>query len=491
MRGRLKDITFLNLLVFIGFNIPLYASDNLNSLQDPILGEIQSISKDSQNRSQKIDKNSTQAIVHKNISTAQKIQQKEQNSTISKNLNTKIDENSTQANKDNPNNKVEVSKNEDNSSITNTKNSKITKNLIPKEQNSSHLSQKDSKVIDIKMNHSPNNSSTSIVTSEINTKTNSKRKKDFIFFVIDPHPITYEAKSYLSLKIVEYKVSKSFKIHTDNLSKKQIKSSLKDKSKILDSNQSKTLTKSDNNVNQKVVDSSKTIKSTNKTLKDIPTLDLIATNLLSVEVLYSGVSSIIYQNGDQKTISKIGSKKIFKVNPHPISYDAKSYLSLKRVLKPSNPINPQKYLALKHITLPLPQDYAKSYIKLKYVPYPKKKYLIIKVSKSHQRLHIYVNNKYLWNCKVSTARRGYVTPSGHYKPYMLERMHYSRKYHNSPMPWSVFFKGGYAIHGTHAISHLGRPASHGCVRVHPRNAKKIYRLIRKYGKKNTKIIIQG
>jgi lipoprotein-anchoring transpeptidase ErfK/SrfK len=70
-------------------------------------------------------------------------------------------------------------------------------------------------------------------------------------------------------------------------------------------------------------------------------------------------------------------------------------------------------------------------------------------------------------------------------------MHYSRKYHNSPMPWSVFFKGGYAIHGTNAIRRLGRPASHGCIRVHPRNAKKLYQLIKRYGKQNTRIIIRG
>ena len=43
------------------------------------------------------------------------------------------------------------------------------------------------------------------------------------------------------------------------------------------------------------------------------------------------------------------------------------------------------------------------------------------------------------------------------------------------------FYGGYAIHGTGAIRQLGRPASHGCVRLHPANARALYRLVGSYG----------
>ena len=57
-------------------------------------------------------------------------------------------------------------------------------------------------------------------------------------------------------------------------------------------------------------------------------------------------------------------------------------------------------------------------------------------------------------------------------------MHYSSKYENSPMPHSIFFRGGYAIHGTGYIKSLGRPASHGCIRLHPRNAAALYQLVR-------------
>ena len=86
---------------------------------------------------------------------------------------------------------------------------------------------------------------------------------------------------------------------------------------------------------------------------------------------------------------------------------------------------------------------------------------------------------YVW--PVSTARAGYVTPRGSYAPTSLQRMHYSRKYHMSPMPYSIFFRGGYAIHGTYATGALGRPASHGCVRLAPGNAAALFQMVRSEG----------
>ena len=96
--------------------------------------------------------------------------------------------------------------------------------------------------------------------------------------------------------------------------------------------------------------------------------------------------------------------------------------------------------------------------------------------------------KYRW--KVSTGRRGYYTPTGSYSPKWLSKYHRSRKYNNAPMPYAIFFRGGYAVHGTDQISRLGRPASHGCVRLHPGNAAKLFSLVRREGFKNTRIIIR-
>ncbi|MBB3607594.1 L,D-transpeptidase [Rhizobium sp. BK602] len=95
--------------------------------------------------------------------------------------------------------------------------------------------------------------------------------------------------------------------------------------------------------------------------------------------------------------------------------------------------------------------------------------------------------KYRW--KVSTARKGYVTPIGSYTAKWLSRDHRSKKYDDAPMPYAVFFNGGYAIHGTYELKRLGRPASHGCVRLEPRNAATFFSMTSEVGLKNTRIII--
>ena len=112
-----------------------------------------------------------------------------------------------------------------------------------------------------------------------------------------------------------------------------------------------------------------------------------------------------------------------------------------------------------------------------------------KVSISSQRMYVSVNGvrKYTW--AVSTGRSGYSTPTGSYRPQRLEKMWYSSKYDNAPMPHSVFFRGGYAIHGTNAVSRLGSRASHGCVRLAPGNAATLYSLVSKYGMGNTRVVI--
>lgn len=115
--------------------------------------------------------------------------------------------------------------------------------------------------------------------------------------------------------------------------------------------------------------------------------------------------------------------------------------------------------------------------------------LVAKIDISSQRMNVTVNGRHYASWKVSTARRGYRTPIGTWRPKWLHRMHYSRKYNNSPMPHSIFFLGGYAIHGTNAIRRLGRPASHGCIRLHPRNAAKLFALVKRHGRRNTRIKI--
>lgn len=116
--------------------------------------------------------------------------------------------------------------------------------------------------------------------------------------------------------------------------------------------------------------------------------------------------------------------------------------------------------------------------------------VVAKVDISDQRMRVFVNGVRVHTFKVSTAGKGYRTPTGSWKPYRMHKMWYSRKYDNAPMPHSVFYNGGYAVHATNAIKRLGRPASHGCVRLHPSSARKFFKLVLAAGRANTRIIVQ-
>lgn len=113
----------------------------------------------------------------------------------------------------------------------------------------------------------------------------------------------------------------------------------------------------------------------------------------------------------------------------------------------------------------------------------------IRIDKSSQTMTVAVDGWVQYQWAVSTAKRGYYTPTGSWRPFRLEPNWYSRKYDNAPMPSSIFFTGGYAIHGTTYVGQLGRPASRGCVRLHPANARELFALVRQYGMKNTRISI--
>lgn len=115
--------------------------------------------------------------------------------------------------------------------------------------------------------------------------------------------------------------------------------------------------------------------------------------------------------------------------------------------------------------------------------------VVAQISLSSQRMNVYVNGQPRYTWPVSTARPGYRTPTGTFKPTNLVRYHRSTIYDGSPMPHSIFFLRGYAIHGSYEIKSLGRPASHGCVRLHPSNAAALYALVKRYGSGSTTIRI--
>jgi len=115
----------------------------------------------------------------------------------------------------------------------------------------------------------------------------------------------------------------------------------------------------------------------------------------------------------------------------------------------------------------------------------------VHIDKATQRMGVWVNGDpaYLW--RVSTGRGGFGTPVGRFRPQWMVRSWFSTRYYGSPMPHSIFFHKGYAIHGTNYISRLGGPASHGCVRLHPTHAAILYHLVQRAGMANTSIVITG
>jgi hypothetical protein len=114
----------------------------------------------------------------------------------------------------------------------------------------------------------------------------------------------------------------------------------------------------------------------------------------------------------------------------------------------------------------------------------------VKVDIAAQRMTVTAPNGETYDWKISSGRTGFRSPNGVYRPTRLEKNWYSRKY-GGAMPHAVFFRGGYAIHGTTSIAALGRPASHGCIRLHPANAAKLFALVKKYGASQTRIALNG
>jgi hypothetical protein len=118
--------------------------------------------------------------------------------------------------------------------------------------------------------------------------------------------------------------------------------------------------------------------------------------------------------------------------------------------------------------------------------------IMIIIDKSAQKMTVTVNGEDRYTWPVSTGRDGYDTPSGDFQPFRMEKDHFSREWDDAPMPNSIFFtKIGHAIHGTYEVRNLGRPASHGCVRLSTPNAATLYALVKDEGVFNTRVRLVG
>ncbi|MEO0946488.1 MAG: L,D-transpeptidase, partial [Pseudomonadota bacterium] len=117
-------------------------------------------------------------------------------------------------------------------------------------------------------------------------------------------------------------------------------------------------------------------------------------------------------------------------------------------------------------------------------------YIEARVDLSQQKMRVYKGGKLKYSFKISSGRKGFRTPTGRWGATRMYRKYYSKKYHGAPMPNSIFFYRGYAIHGTNKVSRLGRPASHGCIRLAPGNARALYNLVRANGRRNFRVSIR-
>lgn len=117
--------------------------------------------------------------------------------------------------------------------------------------------------------------------------------------------------------------------------------------------------------------------------------------------------------------------------------------------------------------------------------------LSIDIDLTQQLMTVAEHGSPLHTWQISSARYGYRTPTGTYRPTWMTKMWYSRQYDLAPMPHAIFFHQGVAIHGTYATRALGNPASHGCVRLALGNAATLFKLVSRHGKERTEIVVHG
>jgi lipoprotein-anchoring transpeptidase ErfK/SrfK len=118
--------------------------------------------------------------------------------------------------------------------------------------------------------------------------------------------------------------------------------------------------------------------------------------------------------------------------------------------------------------------------------------VVITIDKAKQKMTVAIDGVQQYEWPVSTGRAGYSTPSGTYTPTSMNEVWYSQEWDNAPMPHAIFFmKDGHAIHGSYEVKTLGKPVSHGCVRISPKNAATLYALVKKNGRENTQVVLTG
>ncbi len=117
--------------------------------------------------------------------------------------------------------------------------------------------------------------------------------------------------------------------------------------------------------------------------------------------------------------------------------------------------------------------------------------LTVSIDLGSQTMQVSENGSSRYSWPISSGTAQFPTPRGTFRGQWMAKMWYSRKYDNAPMPHAVFINGGVAIHATYHTAALGSPASHGCIRLSPGNAKTFYNLVQRHGLKSTRVAVHG
>lgn len=117
--------------------------------------------------------------------------------------------------------------------------------------------------------------------------------------------------------------------------------------------------------------------------------------------------------------------------------------------------------------------------------------LTVSIDLASQQMTVSENGEAIYSWPISSGTAEFPTPRGTFRPQWTAKMWYSRKYDMAPMPNAVFINGGVAVHATQHVSRLGSPASHGCIRLAPGNARTFYNLVHRHGLKMVRVAIHG
>jgi len=112
----------------------------------------------------------------------------------------------------------------------------------------------------------------------------------------------------------------------------------------------------------------------------------------------------------------------------------------------------------------------------------------IEVDLSSQRLYAWQNGRRIYSIAISSGKRGTPTHVGTYaiqSKYRYKTMR-GQGYVAPNVPYTMFYSGGYAIHGAYWHNRFGTPVSHGCINLPVSQARQLFN----WAGSGTKVVIR-